>query len=148
MLQAHWIWKQFPRQIANDLSRFHHRAIREWHTGELSSYDLMVFLEFMPPESAFRQALRSDEYSEDQITWRHLANEVARLRATMHAVHGGQRYEPPLLLTRAEQADKIEELEATEERREDFFGFVDRTPKPTSDAQAPLDPDDLDWGDE
>lgn len=137
VLEALWIWRQYPRQIANDLSRFHRREMIEWHRGTLSSYDLLVFLEFMPAEGAFAAALRDQEYSEDQITWRHIANELARLRATMHAVHGGQRYEPPVLLSRAQQIEEAMSAEATEERREDFFAFATITPDPSIlDRQA------------
>lgn len=141
-----WIWRQFPRQIASDLSRFHHRRIAEWHRGEMSSYELMELLEFMPDEGAFRRALRSGEYSEQEMTWRHIANEIARLRATMHAVHGGQKYDPPLLNSKAAQLEEIEELEATEERREGFFSFADRTPI-APDSEPPLHPDDV-WDEE
>jgi hypothetical protein len=92
----------------------------------MSSYDLLVLLEFMPERGAFKAALRDDEYSEDEITWRHIANELARLRATMHAVHGGQRYDPPTLKSKAEQRAEIEDEEATAQRREEFFTFADR----------------------
>lgn len=146
MLEFQWIWRQFPRQLTSDLSRFHGISIGDWHRGEVSSYELICHVEFLPEESAFKTALRAGEYGEDQITWRHIANEIARLRATMHAVHGGQRYKPPTLLTRAEQREEIDAADATQERREDFFSFADRTPVPgLPESQAPLDPDDLDW---
>jgi hypothetical protein len=70
--------------------------------------------------------LRGGEYSEARLDIRHLANEVARLRATMHAVHGGQRYDPPTLLSKAQQRAEAESAEETAERREDFFSFADR----------------------
>jgi hypothetical protein len=92
----------------------------------MSSYELLTLLEFMDEDGAFKTAVRGGEYSEDQMTWRHIANEIARLRATMHAVHGGQRYEPPLLLSKAAQQDEIEDAQAAEERREDFFSFATR----------------------
>lgn len=110
----------------------------------MSSYELLELLEFMPDEGAFKRALRGGEYSEQEITWRHIANELARLRATMHAVHGGQRYDPPLLLSKAQIEAEREDLEATAERREDFFSFVDRTDQFSLDAQPPLDPRDVD----
>lgn len=94
----------------------------------MSSYELMELLEWMPERGAFKSSLRGGEYSEEEITWRHIANELARLRATMHAVHGGQRYDPPLLLTKAQRDRDAEEAEAAEERREGFFAFADRTP--------------------
>ena len=95
----------------------------------MSSYELLELLEWMPDRGAFKSSLRGAEYSEEELTWRHIANELARLRATMHAVHGGQRYDPPLLLSRAQQRDEVEEAEATQERREEFFAFADRTSK-------------------
>jgi hypothetical protein len=70
--------------------------------------------------------LRGGEYSEARLDIRHLTNEVARLRATMHAVHGGQRYDPPTLLSKAQQRAEAESAEETAERREDFFSFADR----------------------
>lgn len=93
----------------------------------MSSYELLELLEFMPERGAFKTAARGGEYSEEELTWRHIANELARLRATMHAVHGGQQYDPPVLSSRAEQIDEFEDAMATAERREDFFGFADHT---------------------
>lgn len=128
MLEALWLWRQFPRQIASDLSQFHQRRITEWHEGTMSSYELLELLEWMPERGAFKTCLRGGEYDEDQLTWRHIASELARLRASFHAAHGGQRYDPPVLLTKAQQIDEVEDAEASEERREDFFAFATREP--------------------
>ena len=92
----------------------------------MSSYELMELLEFMPEHGAFKSAVRGGEYSEEELTWRHIANELARLRATMHAVHGGKRYEPPLLLSRGEQRAEVEDAEASQERREEIYSWADR----------------------
>lgn len=127
VLQALWIWRQFPRQIASDLSQFHGRRIAEWHRGDMSSFELLDLIEFMDDDGALKTAMRGGEYSEDQLAVRHLANEVARLRATMHAVHGGRKYDPPLLLSKAEQNIEHEDSMAAEQRREDFFSFADRS---------------------
>lgn len=129
MLQALYVWRQFPREIASDLSRFHHRRIAEWHAGTMSSFELLELIEFLPEKGAYQTASRGGEYAEDDLVMRHLANEVARLRATMHAVHGGQRYDPPVFSSKAAMEAEIEDLEATEERREDAFSFADRTPE-------------------
>lgn len=104
----------------------------------MSSYELLELLEWMPDRGAFKTSVRGEEFSEEEITWRHIANELARLRASFHAVHGGQRYDPPLLLSRKEQREEAEDAEASEERREEFFSFADRTPK----AIAVKDDDD------
>lgn len=84
----------------------------------------------MDEDGALKSALRDGEYSEARLDIRHLTNEVARLRATMHAVHGGQHYDPPLLLSMAERKAQAESEAETEERREGFYGFADRTPLP------------------
>jgi hypothetical protein len=126
VLEALWVWRQFPRQIASDLSRFHNRRIAEWHEGTMSSYELLELIEFLPEDGAYRFAARGGEYSERDLAFRHHANETARLRATMHAVHGGQRYEPPILQSIASRIAEAENLERTEEAREDFFGFATR----------------------
>lgn len=123
-----WIWKQFPRQIASDLSQYHRRRIAEWHQGDMSSYELLELLEFMPERGALKTALRKGEYSEEEQVWRHVANELAKLRATMHAVHGGKQYSPKVFLTVAEIREMADDQEAAEQRREDFFAFADRTP--------------------
>jgi hypothetical protein len=126
-MEAVWLWRQFPRQIASDLSQFHHRRIAEWHAGTMSSYELLELLEFMPERGAFKTAVRGGEYSEEEMTWRLISNELARLRATMHAVHGGKKYDPPILLSKMAQRAEIEESEAAAERREEIYSFADRT---------------------
>lgn len=140
-MEALWLWRQFPRQIASDLSQFHHRRIAEWHSGEMSSYELLELLEWMPERGAFKTSVRGGEYSDEELTWRHIANELARLRATMHAVHGGKKYDPPLLLSKAAMREEAEDLEATEERREEFFSFADRSPRAIESER--VDDDDL-----
>lgn len=143
-MAAQWLWRQFPRQMGSDLSQYHHRRIADWHTGEMCSYDLLMLLEFLPPQSAMSRALRMGEYSEDQLDLRHLVNEVARLRATMHAVHGGQEYEVPYLLSKAQQRYEHEAAAATEERREDVYMMADRTAKYAAMAlPAPAEDNEL-----
>lgn len=95
----------------------------------MSSYELLELLEFMPETGAFKSAVRGGEYTEGELVWRHIANELARLRATMHAVHGGKRYDPPTLLSKAAQKAEQADAEAAFERREEFFSFADRTPE-------------------
>jgi hypothetical protein len=128
-MEALWIWRQFPRQIASDLSQFHHRRIAEWHSLDMSSYELLELLEFMPEEGAFKTAARGGEYSEQELVWRHISNELARLRATMHAVHGGKKYEPPILHSKAQQRAEAIDAEQSEERREEVYAFADRSTK-------------------
>lgn len=94
----------------------------------MSSYELLELVEFLPEEGAYRTARRGGEFSDEDLVRRHMANEVARLRATMHAVHGGQRYDPPILKSKAAEIDEAEDSMASEERREEVFSFADRDP--------------------
>lgn len=138
-MQALWIWRQFPKQIASDLSQYHHRRIAEWHSGMMSSYELLELLEFMPERGAFKTALRQDEYSEEEQVWRHVANKLSRIESILYVANTRKAADPQrMFYTMAEMREQIEEAEAAEERREDFFGFADRTPMKELDH-------DLDW---
>ncbi len=41
MKQAQAFWRMCPRQIASDLRRFFRCHVRDWHRGDLSSYELL-----------------------------------------------------------------------------------------------------------
>lgn len=99
----------------------------------MSSYELLELLEFMPEEGAFKRAARCGEFSETEQVWRHIASELARLRATMHAVHGGERYNPKVFMTLAEVKEIQREAESAEELRESVYAFADRTDKYSED---------------
>ena len=123
VLEALWLWRQFPRQIASDLSRFHRRRIAEWHQGAMSSYELLELLEFMPEEGALGKAVRCGEFSESQKVWRFIATELSKLRAGYHAVHGGEKYVPKVFLTLAEYEEMVDDAESAEQSREAVFWF-------------------------
>src|SRR5688500_8954381 len=72
VMEALWIWSQFPRQIASDLSEFHHRRIAEWHQGFMSSYELLELMEFMNDRGAFKTAARGGEWSKEEAIWTHV----------------------------------------------------------------------------
>ncbi len=123
MMEALWLWRQFPRQIASDLSRFHcGRRISDWHRGTcdergclvLSSYELLELVEFLPERGAFKTAARGGAWTEDQIVKAETFNELARLRASYHAVNGGTdgAYEPFSFDDPAVRARKAREAEA------------------------------------
>lgn len=119
MLEALQIWRQYPRQIASDLSQFHNRRIADWHKGRrdkhgdlvLGSYELLEILEHMPDTGAFKTATRGGRQTRAERVLEELFNEIARLRASFHAVNGGEDavYEPFIL------ADPIDELEQERE---------------------------------
>lgn len=133
-MEALWVWRQFPRQIASDLSRFHRRRIAEWHRGDMSSYELLELLEFMPEHGAFKIAARGGEYSEQDQVWRHIANELGKLRAITQTVHSGKATDMRTFPTMAEMREATEDQDAADERREEFFQFADRSSREEIDA--------------
>src|SRR5262245_65692247 len=118
---ALWIWRQFPRQIASDLSRFHQRRIAEWHDGTMLSYELLELMEFFPDDGALRTAQRGGELCLRDQMLRYGVNETARLRATLHIGNGGKRYEPFTFKSVAEHRQQYEEEMATAEAHEGVY---------------------------
>jgi hypothetical protein len=96
VVEALWIWRQFPRQIARDLHRFHGLKIADWHRGTrgadghlvLSSYELLTYLEYLDEESAFKTD--AERGGRQPIKWQMLAeqvNEAYRFRSSWQAAH-------------------------------------------------------------
>lgn len=105
----------------------------------LSSYELLELLEFMPDRGALKTALRQGEFSEEEQVWRHVATELSKLRAITEKVNGGKPKDIRVFPTLSELKEQVQEAEETEERREDFFAFADRS----TELGAPVD--DLPW---
>lgn len=98
-MAALWIVKQFPRQIRRDLDRFHQRRLGDWWRGtrradgdlELSSSELLDYLEWMDEEGAFKtQAERGGRWPTKQQMWAEMVNEAYRFRSSYFAVNGGE----------------------------------------------------------
>lgn len=110
----------------------------------MSSYELLELLEHMDDDGAFKRAARGGEYSEGEQVWRHLANEISKLRAGFHAVHGGERYAPKVFLTLAEIEEQTDDAEEMLERREGVFSFADRSTLKALPSAENDDPDGMD----
>lgn len=138
-MTALWIWSQFPRQIASDLSRFHKRRIADWLRGTrdanghlaFDSYELLVYLEYMDDEGEFKKAAeRRGGWSIRQLIKAETFNETARLRASIHAAFGGKDavfkpfefVDPTVAVERERRA--AEEQAAQRETEEDFYAEI------------------------
>jgi hypothetical protein len=119
------IWRQWPTEIESDL--LPKADIHDWHRGtrdeygvlKLSSRRLLVLLEFLPEESAFKTAAERDGgWTLHQLIASETHNELARLRASYHAVHGGEEavYEPHEFLDPS--IDRLREKAAQSEDQE------------------------------
>ena len=97
MLEALWMWRQFPRQIASDLLTLPGgRHIKHWLRGTrgsdgdliLSSYELLLILENLPETSAFKsQAERGGRWIPRQQMLAELVNESYRFRSSFQAAN-------------------------------------------------------------
>lgn len=91
------------------------------------SYELIELLEYMPERGAFKTAARGGEFSEEERVWRHIANELSKLRSITQTVHTGKPADMRTFPTMAEFREMEQEQREIEERREDFFSFADRS---------------------
>ena len=55
-------WRLFPGKLRADLQHHYGRHIRDWHTGEMSSSELVDLIDGLPETSSYKGALRG---------WRH-----------------------------------------------------------------------------
>lgn len=97
----------------------------------MSSYELLELLEFMNDRGAFKTAMRGGGWTWDQMVDAEHYNETARLRASYHAINGGESgaYEPNLLVDPRVQKHLDAEAEAQsefhQEAEEDLFAGFD-----------------------
>jgi hypothetical protein len=125
-MAAHGVWVLYAGEIASDLSQYHHRRIADWHTGSMSSFELLELLEFMPDAGRFKTALRGGEPSDDQWAWRQAANEAAVLRLGMlpgsEASEWGSRLFMPASYGREAEQNEAD----SEEIRGDLFAMIEQ----------------------
>lgn len=72
------LWSRYPTEIESDLSRFHHRHIREWHQGQMSSREFIVLVVYLPDDSEYQKARRDGDWSEMEYMAAAAANRLAR----------------------------------------------------------------------
>ena len=96
-MEALWIVRQFPRQILRDLHRFHGLNLADWWRGTrdengdyvLGSYELLVYLEFMDEEGAFKtDAERAGRWPTWQQMLAEATNQAYRMHASYLTAHG------------------------------------------------------------
>lgn len=103
----------------------------------MSSYELLELLEFMNDRGAFKTAARGGEWSKEEAIWTHIANEMAKLRATIHVVHGGKEaaYAPMVFLSASELLEATDKADQMEELRENVYSFADAKITPSEDDE-------------
>jgi hypothetical protein len=107
-------WREHPGEIASDLSRYHGLKIRDWHRGDMDSYELLELCQYLPEDSALKTAIRGDLCERDEAI-RQIANEIAVLRAGMVPDADSEDYgshlfiPPPVLRAMVEHAEEADE---------------------------------------
>ncbi len=56
-------WRLFPREIESDLHLYHLLDIGDWHSGEMSSRKLLIYLDGLPGDSWYK--LSVNEFLEE-----------------------------------------------------------------------------------
>jgi hypothetical protein len=135
VMEALTIWRTFPRQIASDLQRFFQRRIAEWHSGEMSSFELLelfgasvvddpekktrtIRVDFAPENGAVADALRGGERPEWKRMLAQSANIAAFFRASKMPDADTDEYGEQLFLpVRRQRELEAERMELEDERR-------------------------------
>jgi hypothetical protein len=130
VIQAIPLIKWYPGEIESDLSRYHRLDVADWHRGVVSSRKLLTLLEHLPEEAAYKRALRDGGYTQAEWMAAETHNEIARLRASYHAVNGGddavfepfEFLDPRVSKLRAQQ--EIDELEDHERAEHELYAEI------------------------
>jgi hypothetical protein len=106
------LWARYPTEIEFDLSHEHHRHIREWHQGQMSSRELLVLIVNQPEDgdSAYQRERRDGDWTVHQ----HIAKTTANALLDLNASSGGEGYVPEHFQSPAEMAAEEAEAEADE----------------------------------
>ena len=154
-MTAQMVWRRWPRQIASDLQRFFGRRIADWHSGEMSSYELLelfgvsviddpatetrtIRVDFAPDNGALAAALRGGELPEWQQMVRQSANTLAVLRAAQVPGAAADEYGERLFFP----LSKLLEIEDEEQRRRDEEQRMRETGADASMSAMWTQPDD------
>ena len=103
---AQALWVHYPSEIAADLRREYGVRIADWHTGAMSSHELLELLQHCDDDGALKTALREGEPSDRRRQVMQIANELAVLRAIQAPDLDGRQWQSQFWLTPA----KLREL--------------------------------------
>ncbi|WP_236745630.1 hypothetical protein [Mycobacteroides abscessus] len=119
MTAALQAWPMYSREIASDLSLYHHRSITEWLKGDMSSAELLIFLDGLPDASSFKTwCYRGGDWTDDLKIKARMVNELALARAD------GRGYVPELVKTPLEFAAEIAHLDWQQRRHDEVLAAL------------------------
>jgi hypothetical protein len=126
-MAAQTLWRQYPGEIASDLSQYHRRRIADWHDGTMSSYELLELCEHLPERGALKTAARGGEWSQEEQAIYQIANELAVLRAAQVPQVDSGEYGSRLFLSPAKLSELAQEAAEVAEAREAVYAMADRS---------------------
>jgi hypothetical protein len=119
------MWRQYPGELASDLSQFHRIRIADWHRGKLSSYELLELADFMDENGRLKTAQRLGDPPDYQKALFQAANELAVLRSTYVQQVNSDEYGSQLFLLPSRLRIMAEKDDVREEMTEGLFAMVD-----------------------
>lgn len=104
MNDAEALMRNFATEIEADLA-FRGMNIGDWHTGAMSDRQLLIYLEHLPDDSAFKKAFRNDTWTIDRYLSGAILNELRALRADLSMIFTGQRMNIDLMESPRQEGD-------------------------------------------
>jgi hypothetical protein len=125
------VLRRYATEIESDISRYHHRDIRDWYRGKMTSRWLWSRITHLPDDSAFKTALRHGDWHTERYLLMHVANELKSYRADFAAAHEA-KMQPQLILSPRQQREKDEEEQQRRDVRSVIMGQLrgEFTPPP------------------
>lgn len=138
-MEAQALWRNFPGEIASDLSQYHRLRIADWHQGRMPSYELMELCEYMPDAGRFKTALRHLfpghpwlfllPWSQEAEALYQTANETSLLRAAKIPAESlkSEDIGSTIFVSPTRLLEFAEQEEEREEAREGIYAIADRS---------------------
>ncbi|GAA2436172.1 hypothetical protein [Mycolicibacterium llatzerense] len=134
MWTALWFLKRWPKQIEYDLADKDRSILRDWHRGtrdkrgrlKVTSRELLVLIEYLPDDGAFKMALQGREGDWDEKT--QILAGIHEELSMYHASKCGQDMAKVFLSPKArmeallQQAEEEQDAADAEDAIDEWFG--------------------------
>lgn len=97
-MEAQALWREYPGEIASDLSQYHHLRIADWHQGAMCSYELLELCHYMDDRGRYKTARRDGNPTEETKAVFQAANELSVIRASTVEAIDSSEYDAQLFL--------------------------------------------------
>jgi hypothetical protein len=99
------LMRQFAAEIESDLA-YRGIDVADWHRGTMSDRQLENLVRGLPENSAFRRALRDDDWSPDRYLLAAVLNEIRALRGDLLMMFAQETFDYEPILSPRQVADR------------------------------------------